>query len=77
MTREKMEIWQPSTRAPKKNTIAESRKVIRDALIKDKDLRWGYISNIAMLLHDRYGITNYNHRNRAASEILKLIFWSK
>jgi len=73
----KMEIWRPSTQAPGKITVAESRKAMRDALNNDKSLRWGYISNIAMLLHDRYGITNYNQRNRAASDILKLIFWSK
>ena len=76
MTKE-MKIWQPSIRAPGKITIEEARKTIREALSNDVDLRWGYVSNIAMLLHDRYGITNFNQRNRAASAILKLIFWSK
>ena len=58
-------------------TIAEARKVIGDALKEDKGLKWGYISNIAMLLHDKYGITNYSQRNRAAEDILRLVFWSK
>lgn len=60
--------------------IAGARKVMREAFEKDTEpggLKHGYISNIAMLLHDRYGITNYETRNEAAKDILKLIFWDK
>ena len=56
--------------------IAEARKTIRDALEEDEGFRIGYVSNIAMLLHDRYGITDYKTRNKAAEDILKLIFYS-
>ena len=55
------------------NKIQKARKVMREAL-KDEDLRWSYISNIAMLLHDRYGITDYETRNQAAEDILNLLF---
>jgi len=55
--------------------IKKARKVMRKALEKDGSLLVGYVSNIAMLLHDKYGITDYEKRNRAAKDILKLIFW--
>lgn len=44
------------------------------ALREDAWLRNGYVSNIAMLLHDYYGITDRNKRNEAAAAILTLIF---
>lgn len=56
------------------NKIAEARKTIRDALKKDEGLKIAYVSNVAMLLHDRYGITDYDTRNKAAEDILDLIF---
>ena len=55
--------------------IKRARKVMRKAFEKDGSLLVGYVSNIAMLLHDKYGITNYEKRNRAAKDILNLIFW--
>lgn len=54
-------------------TIKEAREFMAKKL-EDKGLRIGYVSNIAMLLHDRYGITDYETRNRAAEDILNLIF---
>jgi len=45
-----------------------------DALKKDEGLKLAYVSNVAMLLHDRYGITDCKTRNQAAEDILKLIF---
>lgn len=60
------------------NEIERARKVMRDAFEVDQEsggLKDGYISNIAMLLHDNYGITNYDKRNQAAEDILKLIFY--
>jgi hypothetical protein len=54
--------------------IKRAREVIAKALEQDEDLKLGYVSNIAMLLHDRYDITDYDQRNQAAEDILKLIF---
>jgi len=54
--------------------IKNARETMCKALERDEDLRWGYVSNVAMLLHDRYGITDYDQRNQAAEDILKLIF---
>ncbi len=58
------------------NEIAKARKVMRDAFEKDDGFKEAYIANIAMLLHDRHGITNYEKSNAAAEDILKLIFYS-
>lgn len=57
------------------NKIAKARQTMRDAFEKDEGLKIAYISNIAMLLHDQHGITNYDKRNQAAEDILKLIFY--
>lgn len=54
-------------------SIADARRIMREAL-KDKDLELAYVSNIAMLLHDRYGICEMKMRNQAAKDILNLIF---
>jgi hypothetical protein len=54
--------------------IKKARKIIRKALEKDEELKWVYVSNVAMLLHDKYGITEYKTRNQAAEDILKLLF---
>ena len=56
------------------NNIKEARRIFKDAFDRDPDFRYGYQSNIAMLLHDQYGITDYDKRNAAANDILKLIF---
>jgi hypothetical protein len=58
--------------------IVKARKVMKDAFEADSQpggFKDGYISNIAMLLHDHYGITNFETRNKAAEDILKLIFY--
>jgi hypothetical protein len=54
--------------------FTEARETMRDELRYDEGLRIGYISNIAMLLHDKYGITGYEERNAGAEDILNLIF---
>lgn len=54
--------------------IKRAREVIAKALEQDEGFKIGYVSNIAMLLHDRYDITDYDQRNQAAEDILKLIF---
>jgi len=55
------------------NEFAEARRTMAKHL-KEEDLREGYRSNVAMLLHDRYGITDPKTRNQAAEDILNLIF---
>ena len=52
----------------------KARQVMGKILENDEDLYFGYQSNVAMLLHDRYGITEHKERNEAAKEILSLIF---
>lgn len=60
---------------PKKPmTIREARETIARGFKEDEQFRYGYQANIAMLLYDRYGITNYDERNHAANDILELIF---
>jgi len=60
--------------AVQSHKIREARRVMRSALAGDAGFRQGYIANVAMLLHDHYGITDYEKRNKAAEEILDLIF---
>jgi len=54
--------------------IENARKILRREFDDDEDFRQTYISNVAMLLHDKYGIVNYEDRNNAAEDIMKLIF---
>ncbi len=59
------------------NNIQKAREMMKQELEKDEELRFGYQSNIAMLLFDKYNITDfgdYNKRNMAANDILKLVF---
>lgn len=58
------------------NRFARARKSMSNALKRDKGLRQGYEASIAMLLHDRYGITDYELRNQAARDLIDLIFHS-
>lgn len=55
--------------------IKKARKVMQRAFEKDLNFLETYVSNVAMLLHDKYGITNYVKRDQAARDILRLIFW--
>ncbi len=54
--------------------IRAAREAFREAFDADPDYRRGYQANVAMLLHDRYGITGKVARNTAANDILNLIF---
>lgn len=56
-------------------TLTEARETIKNELEKSEGLKIAYISNIAMLLHDNYGITDINERNQAARDILYLLFY--
>lgn len=55
-------------------SFIKARKVMAKVLRTDEGLRIGYVANIAMLLHDHYGIRNYEKRNKAANDILNLVF---
>ena len=55
-------------------SIIKARKIFKKAFEEDEDFRDGYRSNIAMLLHDRYGIISFKERNDAANDIMKVIF---
>ncbi len=57
--------------------IALARRTMREAFDADPDFFETYVANVAMLLHDRHGITEYEARNRAARDILGLIFWDR
>ena len=56
------------------NNVQKARKMMKQELEKDEELRFAYQSNIAMLLHDKYGVPDFDKRNETANDILKLIF---
>ena len=61
----------------KSKDIVRARKVMSDAFREDPDFEYGYVANIAMLLCDRYNKANFRNddkRDKAARDILKLIF---
>jgi len=57
-------------------TVADARRTIADAFKADPDFRRTYVDNIAMLLHDKYGITDMETRNQAGDDIVRLVFES-
>jgi len=57
-----------------KNKFQKARETMARFLKKDEGLRETYRANVAMLLHDRYGITDHVKRNQAAEDILVLVF---
>lgn len=54
----------------------DCRRYMANTLKCDKGLRLSYEANVAMLLHDRHGITDHDKRNAAAKDILHLVFES-
>lgn len=58
-------------------SIRLARKIFKDSFEQDDGFRIAYQANIAMLLHDRYGITDIKKRNEAANEIMAVIFDAK
>lgn len=64
-------IVEPVSVSPR--SLAEVRAEMARWL-QDPDIRLGYVANVAMLLHDRYGITDHAARNAAAEDVLQLIF---
>ena len=57
--------------------IIQAREIFKKAFEEDSNFRNVYVANIAMLLHDRYGIINYKDRNAAANDIMAVIFDAK
>ncbi len=57
-------------------TVAKARKTIAEAFKANPDFRQGYVDNVAMLLHDQFGITDYKTRNKAGDAVVRLIFES-
>ncbi len=56
------------------NPFGHARKIMIEAFQNDDDLWRGYRDNIAMVLHDRHGITAKDKRDHAAADIMNLIF---
>lgn len=56
--------------------VAKARETIAAAFVADPEFRNSYVANVAMLLHDHYGITDYETRNKAGDDIVRLIFES-
>lgn len=61
----------------KNMSIKSARKVFKKSFEEDENFRFVYQSNIAMLLHDRYGIIDFKTRNKAANDIMSVIFDAK
>ncbi len=57
-------------------TVKDARELISAAFAADPDFRRTYVDNIAMLLHDKYDITDMETRNQAGNDIVKLVFES-
>lgn len=55
-------------------SFRQARVTMGQELLRDEGLYIGYRANVAMLLHDRYGIRDHETRNKAARDILNLIF---
>jgi len=51
-----------------------ARQRIAEELNNDEGTYIGYISNIAMYLHDQHDITDHRVRNAAAEDILNILF---
>lgn len=61
------------------NPFATARAFMAQTLADDEGLRIAYEANVAMLLHDRFNkadFTDHATRNKAAQEILHLVFYS-
>jgi hypothetical protein len=59
--------------------FSRAREIMAKELREDGGLMIAYRANIAMLLHDLFNKANfkdYDTRNRAADEIIKLVFFS-
>jgi hypothetical protein len=60
--------------------IENARSKLIQAFKEDEDFRQGYVANISMLLYDKYNMvdfTDFETRNRAAEDIMELIFGNR
>jgi len=57
--------------------IELARKIFKKEFEEDESFKETYIANIEMLLYDRYGMNNHEKRNRAALDIMDVIFDAK
>jgi len=64
-----------NSREVKMDKFKKARETMRKTFEKDTDFAETYVANIAMLLHDRYGLLGHKERNNAATDIMELIFW--
>ena len=55
-------------------SIRLARSIFKKAFEKDQGFRIAYQSNVAAVLMDRYGMDDHEERNRAANDIMKVIF---
>ena len=58
-------------------SIRLARSIFKNSFETDEGFRIAYQANIAVILLDRYGITDHATRNRAANEIMEVIFDAK
>lgn len=56
------------------DSFVQARQRMSQAFRADKGLFQAYHANVAMLVHDRHGITDKTARDRLASEVLGMIF---
>jgi len=57
-------------------SVARARKIMKDALNSDEDVKIAYVSNVAMLLYDELGdsMASKAVREALANKILNLLF---
>lgn len=56
------------------NPLPEARAIFKAEFQKNRSIRLQYQTSIAMLLHDKCGVTDLGTRNAVASDILTIIF---
>ena len=54
--------------------IKHARKMMKKEFKKNEDFHYGYIANVAMILHDKLNVIDTEKRNEIANIILYRIF---
>lgn len=60
--------------APADTPFVQARQAMSQAFRDDQGLLLAYHANVAMLVHDRHGVTDKDARDKLASDVLALIF---
>jgi len=72
------QTYEPAGAAECRSVLDDSFAAVRARMgaeiFGDPGLLATYQANVAMLLHDRYGVTDFDQRNEAAVDVLRLIF---